>query len=226
MSSYSEGQTHQLMERFEAEGFTPDDITRLGQFKNLSKFRCVLYGTHEIKLIERCWREQDGVIYFSLPPTDGTTGPQWIKRLEKKGFRLSKWAKDVLSSPDFKPTNGIISNIAVLKGMLWNYDSDRTTKNIRAEADRRNLIKPNAEVACLIREMFSDKELEAMGLLWIVAMHDPIKDSCGGPDLLRAGRDGGGRWLGTAYGGPDDEWSRHGGFAFVASQVSTQDSVS
>ena len=211
------------MERFEAEGFTPDDITRLGQFKNLSKFRCVLYGTHEIKLIERCWREQDGVIYFSLSPTDGTTGPQWIERLEKKGFRLSKWAKDVLNSSDFKSTNGIISNIAVMKGMLWN-DSDRTTKNIRAEADKRNLTKPNAEVACLIREMFSDEELEAMGLWWIVAMHKPINDSDDDPSLLHAFRDDGGRWLSTTYGKPDSKWDRDSGFAFVVSQVvSTQD---
>lgn len=167
----------------------------------------------------RLWREQDGVIYFTLPPTDGTTGPQWIGRLEKKGFRLSKWAKDILNSPDFKPTNGIISDIAVLKGILWN-DSDRKTKNIRTEADKRNLMSPNAEIACLIREMFSDEELEAMGLWWIVAMHDPIKDSGGDPLLLHVHRNADGRWLGTAYDRPDAEWSRVSGFAFVVSQVS------
>lgn len=173
----------------------------------------------------RLWREQDGVVYFTLPPTDGTIGPQWIKRLEKEDFRLSKWAKDVLNSPDFKPTNGIISKIAVLKDMLWN-DSDRNTKNIRAEADKRNLTKPNAEVACLIREMFSDKEIEAMGLWWIVAMHEPINDSVGGPFLLDADRDDGGHWLDTAYDRPGGEWFRGNGFAFVVSQVSTQDSES
>ncbi|HBR71598.1 MAG TPA: hypothetical protein DEA27_02180, partial [Candidatus Moranbacteria bacterium] len=92
------------------------------------------------------WREQDGVIYFMLPSTDGKTGSQWIERLEGKGFRLSKWAKDVLNSKDFKPTSGVISEIAVLKGMLWS-DNQRTTRNIRAEADSRKLTKPNAEVA-------------------------------------------------------------------------------
>lgn len=184
-----------------------------------------LRGELTVSELVRSWREQDGVIYFTLLPTDGTAGPQWIERLEKKGVQLSKWAKGVLNSPDFKPTNGIISNIAVLKWLFWN-DSDRNTKNIRAEADKRNLIKPNAEVACLIREMFTDKELEAMGLWWIVAMHDPIKDSDGVPDLLFAGRDVGGHWLDAACVRPDDEWGRGLGFAFVVSQVSTQDSES
>lgn len=174
--------------------------------------------------VVRSWREQDGVIYFTLPPTDNTTGPQWIVRLEKKGLRLSKWAKDLLTSPDFKPTNGVISDIAVLKGMLWN-DSDRITKNIRAEAERRNFTKPNAEVACLIREKFSDEEIEAMGLWWIVVMHEPIKDSDGGPSLLDARRHDGGRWLDAAYGRPGDGWYSGDGFAFVCPQVSTQDSV-
>ncbi|MCX6763157.1 MAG: hypothetical protein NTZ97_00255, partial [Candidatus Moranbacteria bacterium] len=52
------------------------------------------------------WREQDGVIYFTLPPTDGTTGSQWIERLEKKGFRIGNYAKSILRSSDFKPTSG------------------------------------------------------------------------------------------------------------------------
>ena len=167
----------------------------------------------------RSWREQDGVIYFTLPPTDGTTGPQWIERLKGKGFRFSKWAKDVLNSKDFKPTSGVIYEIAVLKGMLWN-DNKRITKNIRAEADSRKLTKPNAEVVCLIREIFSDEEIEAMGLIWIVAMHEPIKDSDGGPDLLNTSRDDDGRWLFTTYDSPGIRWSGDYGFAFVVAQVS------
>lgn len=197
-------------------------VKKLGGHDAALKF---LRGELTVSKPVRLWREQDGVIYFTLPPTDGTTGPQWIKRLEGKGFKLSKWAKDVLNSPDFKPTNGIISDMAVLKGMLWN-DSDRNTKNIRAEAEKRNLAKPNAEAACLIREMFSDKDLEAMGLWWIVAMHDPIEDTDGDPRLLYAYRNGDGRWLGTTWGGPGYEWCRDDGFAFVVSQVDTQDFVS
>jgi hypothetical protein len=75
-------------------------------------------------------------------------------------------------------------------------------------------------VACLVREKFSDKELEAMGLYWIVTMHNPIKDSGGGPLLLSARRNGDGSWLHARYDCPGSLWVRDSGFAFVVSQVS------
>ena len=59
-----------------------------------------------------------------------------------------------------------------------------------------------------------------MGLYWIVAMHEPIKDSDGGPILLHAVRRADGSWLYAYYGYPDNKWNRSYGFAFVVSQVS------
>ncbi len=168
----------------------------------------------------RSWREADGVIYFSVT-SDGATGEEWITRLEKKGFGVSDYAKSVLRSKDFQSTSGVTTEIAVLKGMLFE-DSNRIIKNIRAEAEHRNLEKPNAEVACLIREMFTDEELKAMDLYWIVAMHEPIKDSDGDPNLLNLGRNGDGQWLNAYYGRPGFKFGRGYGFAFVVSQVSSQ----
>jgi len=50
MSSYLEGQTHQLMEALEAKGFTPEEITKLGQSGELlARFRSVLNGLAKIK---------------------------------------------------------------------------------------------------------------------------------------------------------------------------------
>lgn len=168
----------------------------------------------------RSWREEDGVIYFSVT-SDGTTGEDWIKRLESNGFRVGDYAKQVLRSPDFKPTSGVATEVAVLKGMLFE-DDDRITKKIRAEADKRKLSKPNAELACLIREKFTDKEIEVMGLWCIVAMHEHINDSDGDPHLLYASRDVDGCWLGAYDGRPDYGWFRGGGFAFAMSQVGSQ----
>ena len=165
----------------------------------------------------RSWREVDGVIYFTAV-SDGTTGEEWIARLEGGGFRIGDYAKSVLRSPDFKPTTGVTTEIAVLKGALFT-DDERITEKIRAEADRRTLLTPNAELALLIREKFTDKEVEAMGLIWIVTMHDPIKDSVGGPFLLSVGRGGVGRWLNACRGRPASWWLRAYGFAFAVSQV-------
>jgi hypothetical protein len=189
-------------------------INKLGGEEGVAKF---LRGDLAVAEPTRRWREQDGVIYLSVT-SNGTTGPQWIERLEKKNFRPSRWAKDVLNSPNFKPTSGVTYEIAVLKGMLFE-DKNRITKKIRAEAETLKLTTPNAEVACLIRENFSDEEIKAMGLIWIVAMHEPIKDSVGDLNLLYAYRYDAGRWLDAAFDNPGFEWDREGGFAFVLSQV-------
>ena len=189
-------------------------VKKIGGHDAALKF---LRGELTVSEPTRSWREQDGVIYLSVT-SDGTTGPEWIARLEKKGFRVGDYAKSVLCSKDFKPTSGITTEIAILKGMLFE-DSNRVTKKIRVEAESRKLTKPNAEVACLIRENFSDEEIEAMGLYWIVAMHEPINDSDGDPRLLVVNRNDAGSWLNADYGKPDDEWDRDNGFAFVVSQV-------
>jgi hypothetical protein len=165
------------------------------------------------------WREDNGVIRFSLPQTDGTTGEQWISRLEGKKFNVGNYAKSVLRSSDFQPTSGVTYEIAILKGLLF-ADDVRITSNIRAEAERRKFAKlKNAEISCLIREKFTDKEIEAMGLWAIVGMHDPIKDSGGDLDLLGASRDGRGRSLRAFGGNPDRGWDREDGFAFSVEQV-------
>jgi len=163
----------------------------------------------------RTWNEKDGLIRFSVT-SDGGSGEEWISRLGSNGFRIGDYAKSVLRSRRFKPTNSITYEIAVLKGILFN-DCNRLTKNIRKEAKFRKLITPNAEIACLIREKFSDQELKAMGLYWIVAMHEPIRDSDGSPELLGACRSGLGPWLHTVYDDPNNKWDHKYGFAFVIS---------
>ncbi len=206
---------------FESQDLTAGQLNaivkKLGGHDAAMKF---LRGELVVSEPDRKWREQDGVIYFSVT-SDGTTGEEWIARLEKKSFRVGDYAKSVLRSKDFKPTKGVTTEISVLKGMLFE-DNNRITKKIRAEADKRKLTKPNAEVACLIREMFTDKEIEAMGLTWIVTMHEPIKDSDGDPELLSTDRDGADCWLGTYYDDGGYRWYRNDGFAFASSQVSSQ----
>lgn len=162
----------------------------------------------------RKWQEKDGVITFTVT-SDGTTGPQWIKRLKKGGFRVSDYAEQLLNK--MSTTDGVTTDVSVLTGELFS-DDDRTTSKIRAEAESRGLTEPNPEIACLIREKFTNKELEEMGIWAMVAMHEPINDADGGPCLLSANRYDSGQWLLAYYDRPDDWWNRGGGFAF-ATQV-------
>jgi hypothetical protein len=170
---------------------------------------------------ERKWREQDGIIYLLPFTSDGTTGEEWIELLLKADRKVSDRAKEILRSSDFHPTSGITTEVVVLKGMLFS-DDDRITKNIRAKAAELNLTVPNAEAACFIRLMFTDKELETMGLWWIAVMHEPIADSDGNPRLLLADRDDDDAWLSTSYDSPAFWWDGVIGFAFAGAQVALE----
>ena len=179
--------------------------------------RLVNSGEWVVSKLIRSWREEDGVIRFSVT-SDGTPGVGWITRLEGKGFRLEYYyAKRVLCSSSFKQTSGVTTEVAVLPGSFFK-DNDRHTAKIRDEAKKRKLVTPNAELACLIREKFGDDEIEAMGLWYIVAMHEPINDSDGNPLLLYTSRGGGGRQFAAFLDRPVfRSWSCAIGFAFAVS---------
>jgi hypothetical protein len=189
-------------------------LNKIGRVEGVKAF---LRGELKVSKPKCRWYEKEGITYF-LVTSDGTTGEGWIKRLEKKGFRIGEYAESVLRSPDFKHTNGITTKIAVLRSCLFK-GKHKIIKKVHAFAVERKLTAPNAEVACLIREAFSDEEIKLMGFWWIVVMHEFIKDSDGNPILLSAYGADDRSWLGTYYGKPNDRWDRINGFAFVVSQT-------
>ena len=158
----------------------------------------------------RCWREQDGIIYFSVT-SNGMTGEQWVKEIKP-----DKNARHALLSEDFKPTKDVTTKIAILKGELFD-DDFRITHKIRLEANHLRMTEPSMEVACLIRKMFTNEEIEIMGLKWIVSMHEPVDGPDGYPGLLGTdGTENGGPWLCMHYGRSDGPWISESGFAFAA----------
>lgn len=159
------------------------------------------------------WTERDGVIYFTLPSTDGRTGKQWKKSLKSQGKRFSNVAEAVLDSDDFVPTTGVVYKVAIIRGTFWKKDNKRLIKNIEAEGVSRGWVKLQPEAVCLIREYFSDEELGVMDLLYILGIHKPI-EARGGPLFLCSNRHGKGGWLDTDWANPDSNWSDGGAFAF------------
>lgn len=156
---------------------------------------------------------------FLTVTSDGTTGKEWIKRLEDKGFRVGSYAKSILLSKDFKPTKGVTTELVLVKPA--DISGQLITSNIRSYAEGLGLKAPNAEVACLLRENFSDEQIKELEFWYIVTMHNHIKDSDGDPSLLGVSRYDDGRWLYSRYDRPDDEWGDYGAFVFVLSQVSS-----
>jgi hypothetical protein len=165
--------------------------------------------------------DDEGNIHFTLT-SNGFTREQWKQHLERRHWRISDNARKVLRRATKAPTNGVTYNIVIRPGKKID-DSDRITKKIRAAADKKGWVKPHWEVACLIRDTFTDEQLEQMGLWYIVTMHEPIKDSVGGaPLLLDSIRRVDGRWLDAHYDRPGGLWHDCGGFAFAVPQVSSQ----
>ena len=158
------------------------------------------------------WSEQNGEI-TTLVTSDGTTGEQWIPRLEAKGYRMGEYDKALLLSPGFKPTSGLTTKLVILKDSLFQA-SDLYSLKVRASAEKRGLASPNPEVACLLRELLTDKDIEAVGLWWLVVMHDLIKGSFGGQALLVVSRSNNGSWLSSSYHMPNALWW-DGGYGFV-----------
>ena len=115
------------------------------------------------------WREEDGVIYLSVT-SNGKTGEEWIEYLEEQRYYLSSEAKRSLLS-NLCPTSGVTTEIAIITSRLLVY-FDKS--EVLAEAMTRKFAKPNPEVACLIREVVSDKDMKIMGIDRIHIMHESI----------------------------------------------------
>lgn len=164
--------------------------------------------------------DDESNIHFTLT-SNGFTREQWEQHLEDRGWRIGDTARQVLRRATEAPTNSVTYNIVVCPSKKIS-NSDCITKKIRAAADKKGWLKPHWEVACLIRDTFTDEQLEQMGLWYIVTMHEPIDDSACGPSLLGSRRGGGGRWLSAYYGRPDGYWGGNGGFAFVVPHVGPQ----
>lgn len=161
--------------------------------------------------------EKDNIIYITLT-SNGMGGPEWEAHFDRRKIELSTNARKILNSPQFKATKaGTAKPTAIIKGELFP-DSDRLTKNIRAKASELKLKKPDIELGCLIRDAFPNKQINDLGLNWIVDMHEPVEID-GYPNLLTAYAGGAVPGLDAFYGGPGGSWGRGGGFAFDASQV-------
>ena len=164
------------------------------------------------------WETRGDLIYITLPPSEGVTGPQWIEYFDEQDIKLSDDAKAVLQSEAFRPTApGFVHRIVALRATFWKKDSERTTKAIQAEGLLRKWLELHPEAVCIIRKCFSDKQLEKMGLLWIVGIHKPI-EVLGLPRFLGVNRNDVGGWLSAHWANPDDDWNDDGAFAWSLPQ--------
>lgn len=173
-------------------------------------------GTMWLRRLKRFLRGENpfGVPKTFEVTTDGRSGEQLITDIEAQGDRVGDIAKQLLRNKKFVATDGVTYKLALIMGDEFE-DDDRITSNIRAEAAKRGYVDPSMELAPYVREMFSDEDLEQIGLWALIIMHEAVTDSRGYLDLLGLRRDGGGRVLSAFSGYPGRRWVRGRGFLFL-----------
>ena len=164
--------------------------------------------------------DPEGNIYYQVISTR-LTGKQWIPYLGEKEHQITDPAKNVLlRHATESPREGVIYKIVVRPGYLFDAD-DRFTSTFRQYGAARGCQTPHWQVACLTRELFTNKELHEMGLNWIMPMHDPITNSKGEPYMLYTGMIGlsSTDWRSNLFARHDEPFDRFnyacGGFGYL-----------
>lgn len=206
-------------------GLVVDVVNRLGSTDGQAFYTDLAKYVRDWKKVAEAVTKKV-VTFVSLPfvTSDGRTGWQFSESLSQMGYDVGQWANNVMTvGRDAKGAlivtsdTGVIYKPVVLKGDQFT-DAERITSNIRAVATEMKLVTPPWWLAPLLREAMTDEQIEALGLWWLVVMHEAVTGSGGDPDLLGLSRYDDGRRL-DAYGGrPTNGWGRVDGFVFLSPQ--------
>jgi len=200
-------------------------VKKLGGHEGALRF---LRGETLIAETVKKWRENNDIIYFSVT-SDGTTGKEWVKRLTDQRVIVHSKTVNLLNSKKFKPTSGVTTKIAILKGKKWT-DEDRFNLKVCTQAIIRNFTLPNLEIACLIRDTLSYQDIAVMGLLQIIVVDNPSTLSANNIfDLVHYQKlnvcrlyhvSGSIAEFDVLTVSQDYKWDQSSGFAFIVSQTS------
>lgn len=106
-------------------------------------------------------RRYNGSVFFTVM-SDGTTGADWFNRLKAKDYHVDP-CREMFDSKNFVSTTSIKAEICAFS--IKNQDSGSGERETRVYVETNGL-KMNVEFACLIRDMFTDKEYPEIGLWW------------------------------------------------------------
>lgn len=121
-----------------------------------------LINSGEIYLanIKTGWKKNDDAVSFSVI-SDGTSGPQWLKRLKNKGIYVDDTAKKMLLSKKFKPTDEVVTKVVVFRVPYAMFGET----NPAPTAEAKGVIEAvnGMELACLVRDKFTNQQFFLMG---------------------------------------------------------------
>lgn len=200
------GLSADLFHKLQAGTLTIEEFTLFVQRKNPFTFE----------------RNKHGHIIVTITSPD-LSGAQEIERLEASGYRVGNHAKYCFTSSakdsydvNHRLVAGKVYKIALVPGKSVEFGSEHTTTNLRKLcAKKYGYGKPLAGIIPRIRETISDKQMEEMGIWYIAALHEPIRDFEGLSCMFGADRRGDdGQWVSAYCDCPGNGWPVAGAFAF------------
>jgi hypothetical protein len=135
-----------------------DRLVREGQLRTLLSTLSHHYELHDVLKVINGEAEIMTSPTFSVE-SRGKTGRDWLDFFEGK---VSKRAKEVLFSEDFKPTNGVIYNLQHAPGKMRN-GGGRSPTGVRLAGGKIIPRNTSLELSCLIREQMSEDDFRKLG---------------------------------------------------------------
>ena len=135
------------------------------------------------------------------------------KALDEGGYRVSGRASDLLGQLAFKLAKAEVRVDLVLVTVAeLGFKEGATYRDICVRAKELRLKLCQTEIGPQLRlQYYDDQPMEE----WPTVAMEPITDSGGSPRLFRVGRDHGGRWLSTDWGGLGPFWPAGCRFVFA-----------
>ena len=154
-----------------------------------------LRGEFIINDTSKC-KEKDGFLYFSVI-SNGRTPKEWLDLFSQQNVEFSRLGQSIIALSNFVPTKGILTHMVGIRRSIFpedkkvfsdNKGTDINNAFIRNYAKKKGWFPPTVEEGCLIRDKFTDKEMEEMGLFNFQIMHSPVQCYDGKNYTMEVGR--------------------------------------
>lgn len=136
------------------------------------------------------------------------------QQLEKAGYKVSDWAKDLLSKTKFKKETLNLVNISVAE---LGFPDGATRQQIYDKAKELGLEFCPASVGPVLRMEYQD---QPNGERLLIGM-EPVTVSVGNLRVFGVERDDGDRWLNRHYDDPEDVWDGRNRWVFSLSKLAS-----
>ncbi len=136
--------------------------------------RMVNAGEVSIKTTKPFWRTKKDLTYFTVT-SDGVSGIEWLNFFKIECLSVNGDVVDILKSQFFVPTADVEYEVIILNRSR--FPSRVNLREVRDYAQRSGLEVPPLEVACLVREKVSNKDMLQMGHESLIVMHEPLDPS-------------------------------------------------